>query len=196
VRLNCNILLFLSFFLFIGSTAIQGQTYKQSEKRFKDKSFRNENAELHYLAAKEKHKPQPESKQKNATYISQIGDWNILNSTTNALTSDITIKQSGTYNEIYLDINGLIVKEELVQNGNYNKIDLEITAAMVNEDIIQQGDYNTVIYSNPNNLLLHKGKISQDGDNLTLLWEGDNSISKHINIKMKGDNKTIEVRNN
>ncbi|SIQ27326.1 hypothetical protein SAMN05880574_10941 [Chryseobacterium sp. RU37D] len=82
----------------------------------------------------------------------------------------------------------------IMQIGNNNYTGLSINA---NTDIAikQAGDYNTLLYINSFNHEETKTVISEQGNNNIIDITGSNSISDGMQIHVKGDNKTIFIRN-
>ena len=82
----------------------------------------------------------------------------------------------------------------ILQVGNNNHAELSINA---NTDIgvRQVGDYNTLYFVNSFTDAETRTAISAQGNNNIIDVTGSNSISDGMQINVKGDNKTIFVRN-
>lgn len=82
----------------------------------------------------------------------------------------------------------------ILQVGNNNHAELSINA---NTDIgvRQLGDYNTLYFVNSFTDAETRTAISAQGNNNIIDVTGSNSISDGMQINVKGDNKTIFVRN-
>jgi hypothetical protein len=112
---------------------------------------------------------------------SQQIDWNKINS--NNILNVIAIQDSDptSYSNI-------------VQIGNNNHAELSINAN-TNIGVQQLGDYNTLYFVNSFTDAETKTAISAQGNNNIIDVTGSNSISDGMQINVKGDNKTIFVRN-
>ncbi|MFC3161029.1 hypothetical protein SAMN05443633_101108 [Chryseobacterium arachidis] len=82
----------------------------------------------------------------------------------------------------------------IIQEGNANHADLYINSKT---DIVvkQLGDYNTLYFVNSFTDTETKTAITTQGHNNIIDITGSNSISDGLQINVKGDNKTIFMRN-
>ncbi|MCS4305069.1 MULTISPECIES: hypothetical protein [unclassified Chryseobacterium] len=81
-----------------------------------------------------------------------------------------------------------------IQLGDYNKAELSLN----NKTIItvkQLGDYNALYFINSFSEKETKAAIITQGSNNIIDITGSNSISDGIQINVKGDNRTIFMRN-
>jgi len=113
---------------------------------------------------------------------SQQVDWNKINS--NNILNVIAIQDSDP----------AASHSNIVQIGNNNHAELSINAN-TNIGVQQLGDYNTLYFVNSFTDAETKTAISAQGNNNIIDVTGSNSISDGMQINVKGDNKTIFVRN-
>ncbi|MDR6405947.1 MULTISPECIES: hypothetical protein [Chryseobacterium] len=113
---------------------------------------------------------------------SQQIDWNKINS--NNILNVIAIQNPDPVSSY----------SNILQVGSNNHAELSINA---NTDIgvRQVGDYNTLYFVNSFTDAETKTAISSQGNNNIIDVTGSNSISDGMQINVKGDNKTIFVRN-
>lgn len=109
-------------------------------------------------------------------------DWDKVNSNTifNLITRQ-DIDMSAGYSNI-------------IQMGDYNKAELSLN----NKTIItvkQLGDYNALYFTNSFSEKETKAAIITQGSNNIIDITGSNSISDGIQINVKGDNRTVFMRN-
>ena len=110
-------------------------------------------------------------------------------------TNGIYIQQIGTQNTLVSKVNSSSSKVILYQDGNLNNIDLDITAKSYLSKIDQKGNNNQIfddVYAPESNISLD---LSQDGNNHRFERHGSNSIGNKLKFKIKGNDKTIIVRN-
>ena len=113
---------------------------------------------------------------------SQQIDWDKINS--NSALSIITAQnpdQATSYSNI-------------IQMGNGNNAELSINAK-TDIAVRQLGDYNTLLFSNSFTDTETKTAITTQGNNNIIDITGSNSISEGLQMNVKGDNKTIFMRN-
>lgn len=109
-------------------------------------------------------------------------DWDKLNSNTVFnLISRQTIDQSSYYSDI-------------IQVGNNNNAELSLNAR-TSITVKQLGDYNALFFINSFTDKETQTAITAQGSNNIIDITGSNSISDGIQINVKGDNKTVFMRN-
>jgi len=173
-----NLFSFLMCMLLFSTIGLQAQTYTQIDKLDEMSSFNSQNSQLNFL-----------SNQKNITeannipnfngnniFITQIGEGNVVKSTTKSQTSEIQITQNGKDNTTELNLEAKTIRETILQNGDNNSF----------------MDYNV----GSGTVKFHSAEIVQTGDNLNIEWYGNNSISEKLNLSQQGNGygKTILVR--
>lgn len=82
----------------------------------------------------------------------------------------------------------------IIQIGNNNNASLSINDK-TNIAVKQLGDYNTLNYINSFTDTETKTTITAQGNNNIIDVTGSNSISDGLQIHVKGDNKTVFMRN-
>ncbi|MGU3373597.1 hypothetical protein [Chryseobacterium sp. M5A1_1a] len=109
-------------------------------------------------------------------------DWDKVNSNTvfNLITRQ-TIDQSSYGSDI-------------IQVGDYNNAELSLNAR-TNITVKQLGDYNALFFINSFTDKETQTAITTQGSNNIIDITGSNSISDGIQINVKGDNKTVFMRN-
>jgi hypothetical protein len=117
------------------------------------------------------------------TVKSQEIDWNQINSN-NILNIIATQNPDPT----------ILSYSNIVQVGDFNNAELSINAK-TNISVQQIGDYNTLYFINSFTDTENKTSITTQGNNNIIDVTGSNSISDGMKIDVKGDNKTIFVRN-
>lgn len=109
----------------------------------------------------------------NLVQIQQIGNYNYANIYVRSQISDVQVNQNGDNNFTNVYRNGYMVNQEINQTGNNNFI----------------SDFS--MYSNdPVNTT-----YNQNGNNLTLISTGSNSISKNLQINQTGNSGAIYIYN-
>lgn len=108
----------------------------------------------------------------NTVFIQQIGYNNSIFSTINARSSDINIRQ----------------------DGKQNIIDINETSRDIEKIITQTGDYNTVTDFSFNPEISTHLELVQEGNNLYFERLGSNELSKNLQFKMTGNNRSIIIR--
>lgn len=109
-------------------------------------------------------------------------DWDKVNSNT---IFNLVTRQNIDMNASYSNI---------IQLGDYNKAELSLN----NKTIItvkQLGDYNALYFINSFSEKETKAAIITQGSNNIIDITGSNSISNGIQINVKGDNRTVFMRN-
>ena len=110
-------------------------------------------------------------------------------------TNEIFIQQIGDQNTVTSKVTSTSSKVNLNQIGNLNNIDFNITAKSYLGKIDQKGNNNTIfdkVYAPGSNISLN---LSQNGSNQLFERHGSNSIGNKLKIKIKGNDKSIIVRN-
>lgn len=115
------------------------------------------------------------------TFKAQQIDWEKINSNT-------------ILNIIAVQNPDLSVSPNILQIGNNNSAELSINAK-TDIAVRQLGEYNTLYFVNSFTDTENKTTISAQGNNNIIDVTGSNSISDGMQIHVKGDNKTIFVRN-
>ncbi|GAA5098776.1 hypothetical protein GCM10023210_35310 [Chryseobacterium ginsengisoli] len=82
----------------------------------------------------------------------------------------------------------------IIQIGNGNSAELSINAK-TDITVKQLGDYNTLLFVNSFTDTETKTAITTQGNNNIIDITGSNSVSEGLQINVKGDNKTIFMRN-
>jgi predicted ABC-type exoprotein transport system permease subunit len=114
---------------------------------------------------------------------SQEIDWNQINSN-----NILNIIAAHNVDPIILSYSNI------VQIGDFNDAELSINAK-TDISVKQIGDYNTLYFINSFTDTENKTAITTQGNNNIIDITGSNSISEGMKIDVKGDNKTIFVRN-
>ncbi|MDR6920896.1 MULTISPECIES: hypothetical protein [Chryseobacterium] len=83
---------------------------------------------------------------------------------------------------------------QVIQAGNYNNAELSLNAR-TNIAVQQLGDYNTLLFINSFTDKETKTAVTAQGNNNIIDITGSNSISDGMQIHVKGDNRTIFMRN-
>jgi len=83
---------------------------------------------------------------------------------------------------------------QVIQTGNYNNAELSLNAR-TNIAVQQLGDYNTLLFINSFTEKETKTAVTAQGNNNIIDITGSNSISDGTQIHVKGDNRTIFMRN-
>jgi major curlin subunit len=171
-------LVFLVCIFFSSISGLKAQNYIQGVQLMEVVSFNSHPAHLNFLSKQEKTTSNPNfpNFSGNNIFISQIGIGNKVKSTTKSQSSNIRISQMGNYNISDLNIKARTIRETVIQKGNNNKFK----------------DYNIGV----DRVNLHMGKIVQYGNDHSIEWYGNNSISESLNISQNGNGygKTILVR--
>lgn len=82
----------------------------------------------------------------------------------------------------------------VIQLGDYNNAELSLNAK-TNITVQQLGDYNTLYFINSFTDTETKAAITTQGNNNIIDITGNNSISDGMHINVKGDSKTVFMRN-
>ncbi|SHF23520.1 hypothetical protein [Chryseobacterium vrystaatense] len=82
----------------------------------------------------------------------------------------------------------------VIQMGDYNNAELSLNAK-TNIAVQQLGDYNTLYFINSFTDKETKAAVNAQGNNNIIDITGSNSVSDGMQINVKGDNKTIFMRN-
>lgn len=113
---------------------------------------------------------------------SQRIDWEKINS--NNVLSIITMQSQDSG----------VSSSDIIQMGNGNHAELSINAK-TDIAVRQSGDYNTLYFVNSFSDAEAKTAVTTQGNNNIIDITGSNSISEGMQIHVKGDNKTIFMRN-
>ena len=109
----------------------------------------------------------------SSVFLNQIGQFNEANIYSKSQSSSYSILQAGVNNNIYQYKIAKTLNEKMEQFGNNNRV-FEIA-----NNFVEKTDSN----------------ISQQGNNLRVEKYGNNEIGANLNIKMKGNSRTVIVRN-
>lgn len=114
---------------------------------------------------------------------SQQIDWNKVNSNTivNLISSQNFDKNISSSTTVF-------------QLGDYNNAELSVNSK-TNVVVQQLGDENSIYFNNSFSEKESKAAITTQGNNNIIDVTGTNSISDGMNITIKGDYKTIFIRN-
>lgn len=82
----------------------------------------------------------------------------------------------------------------VIQIGEANNAELSLNSK-TNISVKQLGDYNSLYFNNSFSDAETKTAITTQGNNNIIDVTGSNSISDGLQIQVKGDNKTIFMRN-
>lgn len=107
----------------------------------------------------------------------------------------IQIKQIGNYNYSSVYVRSYEADVQVNQNGDNNYANVYRNAYTLNENINQTGNNNFIsdfsVYSDePVNTT-----FNQYGNNLTIISNGSNSISKNLQINQTGNSGTVYIYN-
>lgn len=109
-------------------------------------------------------------------------DWDKVNSNT---VLDLMAKQQ-TEQALY--------GSNIIQIGDYNNAELSLNAK-TNIAVQQLGDFNTLYFINSFTDKETRTAVTAQGNNNIIDITGSNSVSDGMQINVKGDNKTIFMRN-
>ena len=110
-------------------------------------------------------------------------DWDKVNSNT---VLDLMAKQQTEQQGLY--------GSSVLQTGDYNNAELFLNPK-TNIAVQQSGDFNTLYFINSFTDQETKTAITAQGNNNIIDITGSNSVSDGMQINVKGDNKTIFMRN-
>lgn len=109
--------------------------------------------------------------------------------------NSVHIQQVGDYNRIDTQLKTEKSKLNYTQNGNYNSIHAKVNAKTFESTIVQNGDRHRAFdFSNSPGKDVHL-KLNQQGNNHHFEKFGSNSIGDKIKFQMKGDSRSLIVRN-
>lgn len=114
-------------------------------------------------------------------YAQEI-DWNKVNSNT---VFNLITRQ---------DIDQNVYHSTIIQIGDYNNAELSLNNKS-NIAVKQFGDFNALYFNNSFTDKETKTAITTQGSNNIIDITGSNSISDGIQVNVKGDNKTVFMRN-
>ncbi|NIF07498.1 hypothetical protein F3J23_18920 [Chryseobacterium sp. Tr-659] len=109
-------------------------------------------------------------------------DWDKINSNT---VFNLILRQNLDQRSSYSNI---------IQMGNYNNAELSLNAR-TNIVVKQLGDFNTLYFVNSFTDKETKAAVTAQGNNNIIDVTGSNSISNGMQINVKGDNRTVFMRN-
>ncbi len=104
------------------------------------------------------------------------------------------INSNNVFSIIAVQNQDLAASSDIIQMGNGNHAELSINAK-TDIAVRQSGDYNTLYFVNSFSEAETKTAITTQGNNNIIDITGSNSISENLQIHVKGDNKTIFMRN-
>ncbi len=110
-------------------------------------------------------------------------DWDKLNSNT---VFTLITRQNMEMNAGY--------SSSMIQMGDYNNAELSLNSKTI-ITVKQLGDYNALYFINSFSEKEAKAAIITQGSNNIIDVTGSNSISDGIQINIKGDNRTVFMRN-
>lgn len=110
-------------------------------------------------------------------------DWDKLNSNT---VFTLITRQNMEMNAGY--------SSSMIQMGDYNNAELSLNSKTI-ITVKQLGDYNALYFINSFSEKETKAAIITQGSNNIIDVTGSNSISDGIQINIKGDNRTVFMRN-
>ncbi|WP_265131572.1 hypothetical protein [Chryseobacterium oranimense] len=110
-------------------------------------------------------------------------DWDKVNSNT---VLDLMGRQQTEQQALY--------GSSVLQTGDYNNAELFLNPK-TNIAVQQSGDFNTLYFINSFTDQETKTAITAQGNNNIIDITGSNSVSDGMQINVKGDNKTIFMRN-
>lgn len=104
------------------------------------------------------------------------------------------INSNNVFSIIAVQNQDLAASSDIIQMGNGNHAELSINAK-TDIAVRQSGDYNTLYFVNSFSEAETKTAITTQGNNNIIDITGSNRISENLQIHVKGDNKTIFMRN-
>ncbi|CEJ70225.1 hypothetical protein BN1195_02530 [Chryseobacterium oranimense G311] len=110
-------------------------------------------------------------------------DWDKVNSNT---VLDLMGRQQTEQQALY--------GSSVLQTGDYNNAELFLNPK-TNITVQQSGDFNTLYFINSFTDQETKTAVTAQGNNNIIDITGSNSVSDGMQINVKGDNKTIFMRN-
>lgn len=110
-------------------------------------------------------------------------DWDKVNSNT---VLDLMSRQQTEQQALY--------GSSVLQTGDYNNAELFLNPK-TNIAVQQSGDFNTLYFINSFTDQETKTAVTAQGNNNIIDITGSNSVSDGMQINVKGDNKTIFMRN-
>ncbi|MBS7256037.1 hypothetical protein [Flavobacterium branchiicola] len=107
----------------------------------------------------------------------------------------VTVTQIGNYNQANLTIISNNAYVTAQQTGNNNYMEVYKKADEINESYTQTGNNNYISDYSMYTRGVASMSINQDGNNLSVISSGSNSISKDLIINQTGNSGTIYVFN-
>lgn len=137
-------------------------------------------------------------RRENLIIYSQLNNFNSVKVEQVSFNKDkntVYIQQEGIDNQAFFDISIKYPDILLHQRGDNNRVDISESSRYIEKNINQFGSNNTVLdYSfNPN--MSTSLELSQTGNNLSFERFGSNKLFENIKLNMKGNSKTIIIRN-
>ncbi|WP_264551661.1 hypothetical protein [Flavobacterium sp. N2038] len=131
-------------------------------------------------------------------YVLKMNEINNQNQTVNQYLKSrniVTVTQIGNYNQANLTIISNNAYVTAQQTGNNNYMDIYKKAEEINESYTQTGNNNYISDYSMYTRGVASMSINQDGNNLSVISSGSNSISKDLIINQTGNSGTIYVFN-
>lgn len=107
----------------------------------------------------------------------------------------VKITQIGNYNQANLTIISNNANVTAQQTGNNNYMNVYKKADAINQSYTQSGSNNYISDISLYSRGVEAMKVNQEGNNLTVLSSGSNSISRDMIINQTGNSGTIYVLN-
>lgn len=107
----------------------------------------------------------------------------------------VTVAQIGNYNQANLTIISNNAYVTAQQTGNNNYMDVYKKADEINQSYTQTGNNNYISDFSLYSRGVASMSINQDGNNLSVISTGSNSISKDLIINQTGNSGTIYIFN-
>ncbi|TDW52472.1 hypothetical protein EV144_1011162 [Flavobacterium sp. 270] len=107
----------------------------------------------------------------------------------------VTVAQIGNYNQANLNIISNNAYVTAQQTGNNNYMNVYKKADEINQSYTQTGNNNYISDFSMYSRGLTSMAINQDGNNLSVISTGSNSISKDLIINQTGNSGTIYIFN-
>jgi hypothetical protein len=131
-------------------------------------------------------------------YMLSLNETNNRNETTNQYIIShniVKIAQIGNYNQANLTIISNNAYVTAQQTGNNNYMNVYKQADEINQSYVQTGNNNYISDVSLYSRGVESMKINQEGNNLTVMSTGSNSISKDMIINQSGNSGIIYVFN-
>lgn len=109
--------------------------------------------------------------------------------------NEVYIRQAGNNNGMVLKIKASSSDIEIWQKGDDNQAYFDLRADHIQYDLTQLGNGNRYLHFNTTNPELISVNTLQTGNDLDIIVHGNNSISEKLKVNMKGDSRTLIIRN-